>query len=245
MDSRRIYRDWVAGGGLVSYTVAVESTDLHVRTTRDLRAEALESATRHRKTVEDYIAAHPGFAISLVPLPADEDAPSLVQQMIAAACIADVGPMAAVAGAIAEAVGRDLLQYSDEVLVENGGDIFISSRTPRTVGLYAGRSVLTGRVGVAIRPEDCPLGICTSSGKVGPSLSFGLADACTVLARSAAVADAFATALGNHIRTAADLARVLDPATLPAEVLGVLAVVDGQVGIQGAIQLVPLDVADR
>ena len=245
MDSRRIYRDWVAADGLVSYTVTVGSTDLHVRTNRDLRAEALESATRHRKVVEDYIASHPRFASSLIPLPPDEGAPCLVQQMLAAACIAGVGPMAAVAGAIAEAVGRDLLQHSDEVLVENGGDVFIQSQIPRTVGLYAGRSVLTGRIGLAIQPEDCPLGICTSSGRVGPSLSFGLADACTVLARSAAVADALATALGNRIRTAADLGPVLDPATLPPEALGVLAVVDGQVGMQGAISLVSLDAAGR
>ena len=243
MDSRRLYRDWVAEDGLVSYTVTIGSTDLHVRTDRDLRREALASAVAHRRSVEDYIHVHPRFATSLEPQSADDDAPHVVREMAAAARVAGVGPMAAVAGAIAEAVGRDLLQQSDEVTVENGGDVFIATRTGRTVGLYAGHSILTGRLGLAIQPEDCPLGICTSSGTFGHSLSFGSADSCTVLASSAAVADALATSLCNRIRTAADLAEVLDPARLPAEALGVLAVVQGKVGMHGSIQLVSLDVS--
>jgi len=242
VSSRRVYRDWVADDGLVSYTVTIGSTDLQVRTQRDLSREALASATMHRRSVEDYIHSHPCFATSLEPQSADDDAPHVVREMAAAARIAGVGPMAAVAGAIAEAVGRDLLQHSDEVTVENGGDVFIATRTGRTVGLYAGQSVLTGRVGLAIQPEDCPLGICTSSGAFGHSLSLGAADSCTVLAHSAAVADALATALCNRIRTAADLARVLHPGQLPAEALGVLAVVEGKVGMHGAIRLVALDV---
>lgn len=245
MDSRRLYRDWVADDGLVSYTVTVGSTDLHVRTTRDLRREALASAATHRRCIEDYIHSHPRFATSMEPQAADDDAPRIVQEMAAAARIAGVGPMAAVAGAIAEAVGTDLLPHSNEVTVENGGDVFIATSTGRTVGLYAGQSILTGRLGLAIHPDDCPLGICTSSGTFGHSLSLGAADSCTVLARSAAVADALATALCNRIRTAADLARVLDLEHVPPEALGVLAVVQGQVGVCGALQLVSLDVAGR
>jgi len=243
VDNRRLYRDWVADDGLVSYTVTIGSTDLHVRTNRDLRREALASAVAHRHRVEDYVHSHPRFATSLEPLTTQDDAPRIVREMAEAARIAGVGPMAAVAGAIAEAVGRDLLQHSDEITVENGGDVFIVTRTVRTVGLYAGRSILTGRIGIAIQPEDCPLGICTSSGTFGHSLSFGSADSCTVLARSTAVADALATALCNRIRTAADLARVLDPGQLPAEALGVLAVIEGKAGMHGAIRLVSLDVA--
>lgn len=243
MNSRRLYRNWIAADGLVSYTVTIDSTDLHVRTDRDLRSEALASAATHRHSVQDYIRTHPRFATSLEPQPADNDAPGLVREMATAARIAGVGPMAAVAGAIAEAVGRDLLQYSDEVVVENGGDVFIATRVGRTVGLYAGQSILTGRIGLTIQPEDCPLGICTSSGTFGHSLSLGGADSCTVIARSAAVADALATALCNRIRRASDLADVLDPSGMPAEALGVLAVVEGQVGMHGAIRLVPLDVA--
>ena len=147
--------------------------------------------------------------------------------------------MAAVAGAIAQAVGMDLLHFSPEVIVENGGDVFLSTTVSRTVGLYAGSSPLTGRIGLAIEPEDCPLGICTSSSTFGHSLSLGSADSCTVLARSAAIADALATALCNRIRTAADLACVFEPDRLPAEAYGVLATVAGQVAVHGRIRLVP------
>ncbi|MBN1152867.1 MAG: UPF0280 family protein [Dehalococcoidia bacterium] len=240
MDSRRIYRDWVGSEGLVSYTITVGSTDLHVSTDRDLRREALESAVRHRHTIEAYIRGHPRFATSLEPEPAHDNAPVLVHNMAEAAHIAGVGPMAAVAGAIAQAVAADLLHSSREVIIENGGDVFMSIKSPRTVGLYAGRSPLTGRVGLSIQPEASPLAVCTSSGTVGHSLSFGAADACTVLARSGAVADALATALCNRIRTAEDLFHVLDPDHLPAETLGVLATIEGHVAFRGAIHLVPL-----
>jgi uncharacterized protein len=240
VSSRRIYRDWVAEDGLVTYAVAIGSTDLHIRTDRDLRREALDSTTTHRRIIEDYIRSHPRFATSLEPQDAPDDAPPLIREMAVAAHIAGVGPMAAVAGAIAEAVGRDLMRYSADVTVENGGDVFLATTKQRTVGLYAGQSMLTGRIGLAIEPEDCPLGICTSSGTFGHSLSLGAADSCTVVAKSAAIADALATALCNRIGTAADLPQVLDPDHLPPEALGVLAVVDGKVGMHGRIHLVPL-----
>jgi uncharacterized protein len=245
VSSRRAYRDWVAGHGLVSYTVSIGSTDLHISTSRDLSQEALMSSTRWRQDIEGYIRAHPRFATSLEPLDIPPGAPDIVHEMADAARLAGVGPMAAVAGAIAGAVGRDLLAYSDEVVVENGGDVFLSTKTRRVVGLYAGPSSLTGRVGLAIEPADTPLGICTSSGSFGHSLSFGAADVCVVLARSAAVADALATALCNRLHSADDLPLVLDPTTLPSEALGVLAIIDGQVGLHGAMRLVPLDTAKR
>jgi uncharacterized protein len=243
VSSRRAYRDWVAGHGLVSYSIAIGSTDLHISTTRDLSRKALMSAFRWRQDIEGYIRTHPSFATSLEPVGISPGAPTIVREMADAASLAGVGPMAAVAGAIAGAVGRDLLACSDEVMVENGGDVFLSTKTRRVVGLYAGPSSLTGRVGLAIEPADTPLGICTSSGSFGHSLSFGAADVCVVLARSAAVADALATALCNRLHSADDLPLVLDPTTLPAEALGVLAIIDGQVGLHGAMRLVPLDTA--
>ncbi len=238
MSSRRVYRNWVAGEGLVSYTVSIGSTDLHISTDRDLRQEALESAARHRHSVESYIHSHPRFATNLEPVDARPGAPSLVCDMAEAARIGRVGPMAAVAGAIAEAVGRDLLRSSREVIVENGGDVFMSVSSPRTVGLFAGGSALSGRIGLVIHPDDCPLGLCTSSGAFGHSLSLGAADTCTVLAHSAAVADALATSLCNRVRSADDLQCVLDPASLPPETVGVLVIVAGRVGLYGAIDLV-------
>ncbi len=245
LHNRRVYRDWVACEDLVSYSVTVGSTDLYVSTSRELRREAEESTSRHRRTIQDYLRSDPRFATSLEPVRPLPGAPAIIRTMAEAGHIAGVGPMAAVAGAIAEAVGRDLLPYSTEVIVENGGDIFMAAARPRTVGLYAGDSPLTGRVAIEVRPDDSPLGICTSSGTVGHSLSFGRADACTVLACSAAVADALATALCNRIRTPPDLDRVLDPGRLPVQVIGLLAVIENRVGLQGTVRLVRLRAQDR
>jgi len=241
VDPRRVYRGWVAGQGLVAFTVSVAETDLFVAAPRDLSRQALASAAHYRAEVETYIRSHPRFGTSLQPVQPRTDAPDIVRHMAAAAAKVGVGPMAAVAGAIAEAVGTDLLQIVDDVVVENGGDVFVRTRTTRTVGLYAGRSTLTGRLALVVEPEDTPLGICTSSGSFGPSLSFGVADACTVLAPSTSLADAVATALANRIRTSADLGTVLSPSGIPDGVKGVLAIMGGQAALWGDVRLAPMN----
>jgi len=241
VDARRVYRDWVGGQGFVTFTVALGETDLHIATPHDLSREALASAANHRGAIETYIRSHPRFATSLEPVEAHEDAPDIAKDMGRAAAAAGVGPLAAVAGAIAEAVGHDLLQFSDEVIVEYGGDSFLSSHCRRTVGLYAGRSVLTGKLALLIEPEDSPLGICTSSGSFGHSLRFGAADACTVLARSATFADAVATSLANRLRTASDLGGVLTASRIPEGVTGVVAVIGGRVAVWGQVRLTPIE----
>jgi ApbE superfamily uncharacterized protein (UPF0280 family) len=99
-----------------------------------------------------------------------------VREMADATREVGVGPMAAVAGAIAESVGKELLPYSDEVIVENGGDIFLKTSKERFIGVYAGKSKFTKKIAFSILPDETPLGVCTSSGTVGHSLSFGYAD---------------------------------------------------------------------
>jgi uncharacterized protein len=240
VNSRRVYRDWVGGDGLVSYTVTVDSTDLQISTSTDLSRLALDAATRARRDIEAFIQTHPHFATSLDPVSVPGSAPILARIMADAGRAAGVGPMAAVAGAIAEAVGRELLQHSAEVMVENGGDVFLATKQPRTVGLYAGSSPLTGRIGIAIAPGDTPLGICTSSGTFGHSLSFGRVDACVVLARSTALADAVATSLANRIRSTADLSSPSLWSAVPEGVTGVFATIEGQVAVWHDVHLVPL-----
>ena len=154
--------------------------------------------------------AIPDLLTALVPFPVGDDAPAIARAMAEAAAKVNVGPMAAVAGAFAEFVGRDLLKYSPEVIVENGGDIFLKSTKSRLVGVYAGEdSPLTGQVALKIEPLDTPLGVCTSSGTVGHSLSFGKADAVVALSRSTALADAAATAIGNIVKAETDVQKAL------------------------------------
>jgi ApbE superfamily uncharacterized protein (UPF0280 family) len=145
--------------------------------------------------------------------------------------------MAAVAGAMAEFVGRELLPDSPEVIVENGGDIFLRSLREFKAGIFAGSSPLSLRIGLRVPPADQGLGVCTSSGTVGPSLSFGRADAVCVVAPSASLADAAATAVGNRVKSAQDLSTGLETAQAIAGLTGVVIIIGEKMGVWGKVEL--------
>ena len=240
MHEKRTYRDLVKTDDLVKFEVIVKETDLLVRAESDLSKEARESVLTYRHQLETYIAMNPGFQKSLVPLPADPYAPEIVKQMIQTSQSAGVGPMATVAGAMADLVSKDLLKLSKEVIVENGGDIYLASSRERTIGIYAGDSPLSLKIGIVISPEATPLGVCTSSGTVGPSLSLGKANAVCILSKSAALADAAATAVGNVVKEKKDVSLGLGRAREIDGVLGTLIIVEEKMGIWGRIKLTRL-----
>jgi ApbE superfamily uncharacterized protein (UPF0280 family) len=236
----RTYRTRMARPGLKGFRVAVKETDLWVLATRDYTREVQELVIQERQQLEAYIAGHPRFLSSMAPWPPDPFAPPVVREMIEAAAVAGVGPMAAVAGALADRVGRQLALLSPEVIVENGGDIFLAITQTATVAMWAGKSPLSHRVGLKLDPSLSPLGVCTSSATVGHSLSFGRADAACVLAPSPALADAAATALGNRVQGPDTLAPALEwVASLP-EILGAVLIVGEKLGAWGRVELVPL-----
>lgn len=237
MEQPRTYRRWVKDSDLVSFRVGVQETDLYVRAREDLAGETRESVARHRALLEGYIACHPRFADALEPLAVDAGAPDMVKDMAEAAGLVGVGPMAAVAGAVAEAVGRDLLAFSPEVIVENGGDIFIATGESRTIGIYAGESPFTGKFALQVMPEETPLGVCTSSGTVGHSLSCGRADAVIVLSPSTALADAAATAIGNIVKDVVDIPGAVEFAQGIEGVSGVVIIKGDQMGVWGQVRL--------
>jgi hypothetical protein len=233
----RTYRKQTSTAGLVSFSVQVAETDLLIRADSDLAKEAKHAVYRYRRFLEQYIEYHPAFLKSLIPLQKDDLAPALVRDMLEAAERAGVGPMASVAGAIAERVGTDLLTLSRNVIVENGGDIFLQVDREIRIGLFAGRSPLSGRISLRIRPEKTPLGVCTSSGTVGPSLSLGRADAVTVMARSTALADAAATSVGNLVKTPSQIELGLKLAREIPGVLGVLIIAEDRMGVWGDLEI--------
>lgn len=234
------YRCWIKDDDLVSFGVTVKQTDLYVRARSDLRVKALDSVLKHRAHLEAYIECHTLFLTTLEPYQVEDEAPAIVKEMARASQIAGVGPMAAVAGALAEAVGRDLLAFSPEVIVENGGDIFLKTCRKRLVGIYAGNSPFTGKIALEIGPERTPMGICTSSGTVGHSLSLGSADAAIVLSPWAALADAAATALGNLVKTAEDIPRAIERAQRMEGLYGVVIIVGDKMGLWGKVRILPL-----
>lgn len=234
----RTYRRHVTKNNLLSYQVTVRETDLLISSDIELKGPALESVHRHRARLESYIAGHPAFISALGPLEADDLAPAVVRDMVEASRLAGVGPMAAVAGAIAEHVGQDLLSLTSNVIVENGGDIFLKCNEEIRIGIFAGKSPLSHRLAIRIRPEETPIGVCTSSGTVGPSLSFGKADTVCVKSRSASLADAAATAIGNHVKNKKDIKKALGLGAQIRGVLGILIIVGDELGAWGELELI-------
>jgi len=233
----RTYRHWVKGKDLVSFNIVVKETDLCIRASRSLKRRALKLVLKYRDTLERYIERYPDFLTSLKPFPVGDDAPRIVKSMSESAEKVGIGPMASVAGAIAEFVGTDLLAFSPEIIVENGGDIYLKSLKKRLIGIYAGKSPLTGKIGLEINGVDTPLGICTSSGTVGHSLSFGKADAVVVLSQSATLADAAATAIGNLIVQSDDIPKGIEFAKGIEGLKGLLIIKDDKVGLWGEVKV--------
>ena len=233
----RTYRHWIRSRDLISFNIVVKETDLYIRASTNLKRKAYKLALKYRDTLERYIERHPSFLTSLEPLPVTENAPHIVKSMSESAGKVGVGPMASVAGAIAEFVGNELLAFSPEIIVENGGDIYLKSLKKRLIGVYAGKSPLTGKIGLEIEGEDTPLGICTSSGTVGHSLSYGKADAVIVLSKSAILADAAATAVGNLIQQPSDMPSGLEFAKGIDGLKGVIIIKDDKVGLWGKVKL--------
>lgn len=233
----RAYRNWVKSPDLVQFRVMVEESDCSFSACSNLENKARQAILKYRAILKKYIAAHPLFLTTLEPFPCTPQDPLIVKDMAQCSTVAGVGPMAAVAGAIAQFCARDLAAYSPELIIENGGDIYLKSRRERLLGIFAGRSPLSGKVGIEIAASTTPLGISTSSGTVGHSLSFGKADAVVVLAASATLSDAVATAIGNLVFTPQDIPAAIEKARGMAGVKGILIIKDEQLGVWGEVTL--------
>ena len=240
MHQERTYRNLIDSPKLVPYRVVVKETDLMVYTETELIDETRELVLEQRGYVEAYIKSHPDFSRSLIPWQLDGPAPGIILDMVKAGRNAGVGPMAAIAGAIAEQVGLGLLALTDQVIIENGGDVFIKSNSPVTVGIFAGNSPLNLRLGIRLKSKGFPNAVCTSSGTIGHSLSLGKADAVCVVAESCSIADAAATAIGNLINSAADIETAISVGRNFEELSGIVAIVDEKVGMWGDLEIVSI-----
>ena len=237
---KRTYRNLVKADKMVTFQVVVKETDLMVHAAMELVDETRDLVLEHRGYVESFIQAHPDFAEALRPWHPDRPVPNIIADMVKAGGAAGVGPMAAVAGAIAGRVGGGLLKITDQVIVENGGDVFIKTDTPVTVGIFAGPSPLSMQLGIRLPGGRSPVGVCTSSGTVGHSLSLGKADAVCVVSESCAAADAAATSIGNRILAPTDIQHAINSAKEMATVSGIVIIAGEKIGAWGELEVVPL-----
>jgi hypothetical protein len=240
MYQERTYRNLIDIRELSPYRVVVKETDLMVYTRTKLVDETKELVLEQRGYVEAFIKSHAEFAGTLVPWQLNGPAPAIITDMIKAGSNAGVGPMAAVAGAIAEQVGLGLLRLTDQVIVENGGDVFIKTNSTLTIGIFAGKSPLSLRIGIRLKHKSKPLAVCTSSGTVGHSLSLGKADAVCVVAGSCSIADAAATSIGNLVGSPADIEDAISAGRKMDALIGIVIIVGDKVGMWGDLEMVSL-----
>ena len=238
--NKRTYRRRAGAGDMVSFNVVIKETDLWVSAGRNLEKETRDLVINYRHQLESYIISHPHFLTALEPYPDDPFAPPMVKEMIKVTKGIGVGPMASVAGAIAQFVATGLLDLTDQVIVENGGDIYLSVKRPATVTVFAGNSPLSGKIGLNIPVRQIPAGICSSSGTVGHSLSMGIADVVCLVSSSAVLSDGAATALGNRVRGRGDLEEIADRAAEIEGISGGLVITGDRMAAWGDKELTDL-----
>ncbi len=235
----RFYRKWVYPKGLFRQEVVVRESDLQILSDKPLDKDfAAKRIKFYRDQIEEYINyKERRFLTSLKPVPVERTACPIVREMAKESRKANVGPMACVAGAIAQFLGQDLLRRGyRELIIENGGDIFLKVSRPIKVGLYCGRGKKFNQLALKIKPRHAALGIGCSSGTLGHSLSFGCADSVVIFAKNAILADGVATAVANRIRKRSDLARALDYARSIRGVSAGLAVLKNGLAGWGSLE---------
>ena len=243
LSTDRAYRDLVRPrSGEIRFQVAMEQTDLLIVAEVDLQAEIAAYVAGVRGEIKNWIMLHPEFAASLDPVSVSDDAPPVIRAMADAGKACGVGPMAAVAGAVAQAVGDAFVDRSPNILVENGGDTYMRSTRGRVVALLSDPES-GASIGLRLEKEEFPTAVCASSGTIGHSLSLGNGDLVAVRARDARLADAAATALCNELRSEADMDTVLARAKelVAFGLEGVFAQYDQKVAAWGDLELVALD----
>lgn len=237
---KRSYRNLVLKDNLVDFRVTVKETDLFVQALKHLEDITRELVLENRGYIENYIERHPEFARTLKPWRVRGPEPKIINEMALASEKAGVGPMAAVAGAIAEHVGNGLLKHSDEVVVENGGDVFLRLNNAVTIGIFAGTSPLSLRMGICVDSKEKPISVCTSSGTIGHSLSLGKADAVCVVSDFCSLADAAATSIGNRVTSKSHIQSAIDFGKHIEGIRGIVVIIGNDVGIWGDLKVVPL-----
>lgn len=220
------------------FTVCYKETDLLIFAPVKLPEFCFTVVRNLRLMLDEYIRENPYFAKTLLPINVSFDAISEIKEMAASSALVGIGPMAAVAGIFAEKVGKEVLKKTDEVIVENGGDIFIKTDDDCKIGVYAGKdSPFTDQFVIMLKSSQMPLGVCSSSGMIGHSFSQGKADVVTAISKSTALADAAATAVANWVKEKKDINVALNRAKQIKGLTGLLIIKDNEIGVWGELEL--------
>ncbi|NLA48004.1 MAG: UPF0280 family protein [Bacteroidales bacterium] len=238
----RLYRQNMGNDRWQVFKSLYLETDLWVAVSgeysvKDVQAYTSQRIKYYRNILENHIRRQPGFRTSLVPVFVIADVEPVIAEMYRASSAAFTGPMSAVAGAMAQFVCNDLIHEFNlvEVVVENGGDIFLKLEAEATISVYAGSSSLSEKISLLLKPEDTPLSVCTSSATVGHAFSLGRADACMIACRSGALADAYATQFCNKVKSKDQVLEITETALKEPEILSAVIIMDDMVGLGGKL----------
>ncbi|MBS4012964.1 MAG: UPF0280 family protein [Bacteroidetes bacterium] len=247
MYQERLYRKIQNTERFHYFQVIVEESDLWIGVTPHLYFDDLPKIitnylSKLRAEIENAINKHPKFHYSHLPIGFMRNYGQIVERMSIASINANVGPMAAVAGAVSEMVGEKLMSIipKSEIIIENGGDIWAKFHNPITISIEAGDSSFSGKTAFTVNPNLSPCGICSSSGKIGHSLSYGKADNVTIICKSAALADAWATSLCNMVTDFSGLDIANKIAGSSADILGFIAIFEDSMLAGGDIEITSL-----
>jgi uncharacterized protein len=240
-DSRSIYRNSVSIKDKYFYRLRYKYTDIFITSDRDILKELEEPVTSFYSGIEGIISHDRTFMKSLEPVKEKQYYPGYIKKMCQASYRFGVGPMAAVAGAVCDRIAEKISGKCGFLMIENGGDVFIKSKKPVRIGLFSYNSFFSDRLNIVIGAKQTPCGICSSSGTMGHSLNLGKSDLVTVMAESATMADAAATAVANSVLENADIGRSVRLYKKYKEVKGIIIIKDDRIGIWGNLQLVKSD----
>jgi len=240
----RTYRNSLSRERFQSFAIQQETADLWIgvdpNSFQDDMADVAVAALRSAlDELNAYGTANPLFKKSLKPCSVQDDAPAMIRHLAAAGEKAGVGPMAAVGGLLSETIGRALLENFSigELVVENGGNLFVKLQDPLVLSIFAGESPLSGMAGMEVLPEQTPLGVCTFTQADKSPMDYGKADAVMIACGDAVLADALTSGFGNRIKKPADVENVLNRTENVPEILAAVLVCDDQIGIRGEFEL--------
>jgi len=237
---RRTYRTQFNTTRFTGFVVTHRETDLWIGVNPSsfqprMKDVAMAKTVELRQKFDAYIQKVPSFKKSLKPFQPNADAPMGAKEMAVAAEKAGIGPMSAVAGLFAREIGEEIHKNFSvqELVIENGGDIYVLLKNELVLSVFAGESILSERIGLVVPAENSKLGICTSAGTVGPSLSYGKADAVVVVCKDILLADAMATAFGNKVKSPEHVGRVIKQAENFPEIQSLVIICEDKIGIKG------------
>ncbi len=236
--NKSVYRDRVKNKEKYNWRIIYKYSDLLVSCDKDVYLKLERLIKEIYDLLGSFIKEEPSFQKSLSPLKIEQHYPPVIKKMCQKAAIFNVGPMAAVAGAVCDYIAAGLNKYCSRLIIENGGDVFIKTSKDVEVGIYLKNKNFADKIYLKIRAKDTPCGLCSSSGSFGHSLSMGKSDLVVVLSPSTISADGAATSIANKINQSTDIYQTIDYYKNIKDISGILIVKDSKLGIWGNIQLI-------